>query len=112
MEIISSSEIIRLRSDAGRYQSLYRRAINRLEKQRQHDKEKVDRLKVDFEGQIDSLKAEIVELKKTIKTLQDLHFGKSSETSVSVAGDLATGRRKPKRNRGQQAGRRGIYNNL
>jgi len=107
MELISSSEIIKLRRDAGRYKSLHRRAVNRWEKQRQQFEEKVDRLKVDLEGQIDSLKAEIVELKKTVKTLQDLHFGKSSETSVSVAGDLATGRRRPKRNRGQQAGRRG-----
>ncbi len=40
MEIISSSEMIQLRGDAGRYKSLHRRAVNRWEKQRQQSPEK------------------------------------------------------------------------
>ena len=49
MEIISASEIIKLRGDAGRYKSLHRRAVNRWEKQRQQFEGKVDCLKGDFD---------------------------------------------------------------
>jgi len=107
MEKVLSSELIRVRGDAGRYRSLHQRALQRLEAQRVRHRDEICRLKVDFHSREKALSNEIIELKRQIKTLQDLHFGKSSEKSVSVAGDLDSGRKKRKRKRGHQPGRQG-----
>jgi phage host-nuclease inhibitor protein Gam len=107
MSNISSSEIIKLRKQAGRYKELHERAVKRLESQSLEHTEKVDKLKISYDRQIDTLKSELISLKETIRTLQDLHFGKSSESSVSVAGDLKTGKKKRHRKRGQQVGKKG-----
>ena len=86
MELVLSNELIRLRRDAGRYRSLHQRALNRLDNEQARHAEKIHRLKTDYESRIKALSDEIIDLKKQIKTLQDLHFGKSSEKSVSTAG--------------------------
>jgi transposase len=107
MEKVLSSELIRLRSNLGRYRSLHQRALKRLDDQRARHREEVCQLKADFHSRIEALSDEIVQLKRQVKTLQDLHFGKSSEKNVSTAGDLESGRKKHKRKRGQQPGRKG-----
>lgn len=107
MEQSRAGNIIGLRQEAGRYRSLHRRAVKRIEEQRQYYDEKIERLTADYERKLAASTATIVELKKQVKTLQDLHFGKPGEATVSVAGDLTRGGKKPKRKRGQQPGREG-----
>lgn len=107
METVFSSDLIRLRGDVSRYRNLHHRALNRLADQCTRHREKIRRLKDDFHSQVEALSNEILELKKQVKTLQDIHFGKSSEKNVSVAGDLESGRKRPTRNRGHQPGRKG-----
>ena len=107
MEPVLSSNLIRLRGDVSRYRNLHQRALKRLDDQRVHHREEICKLKVDFTSRIEALSGKIIDLKKQVKILQDLHFGKSSEKGVNVAGDLECGPKKPKRSRGQQPGRKG-----
>ncbi len=107
MEQRLSTDLIRLRGNVTRYRNLHHRALKRLDDCRARHQDEIGQLKNDFQRKIEALSNEILELKKQVKTLQDLHFGKSSEKNVSVAGDLESGRKKPRRNRGQQPGRKG-----
>ena len=105
-----NNEIIRLRTEAGRYRSLHARAKRKLEDERARHREETATLKQEHEAREDALKANIQELKHQVNKLQELHFGKSSEQSRSFSGDPAKTRsntRGKKRPRGQQPGRPG-----
>jgi len=103
------NEMIRLRKEAGSFRSLHERAKKRLDDQRAKHRETIADLKAEHKVREEALKKKVLELKLTVKKLQDLHFGKSSETSRSFSGDLGAGRtkRKKKRPRGQQRGGKG-----
>lgn len=104
------NEIIRLRSEVGRYRSLHARAKRKLDDERASHREEMNELKAEHAAREDALKAKIEELKHEVNKLQELHFGKSSEQSRSFSGDLAKSRSKTggkKGPRGQQPGSSG-----
>ena len=109
MDTASNNEMIRLRKEAGRFRSLHQRAKRRLDDQRAKHRETMAELKAGHKAREEALKRKVLELELTVKKLQDLHFGTSSEASRSFSGDLGAGgtKRKKKRPRGQQRGGKG-----
>lgn len=109
MTTTMETEIIRQRSEAGKFRSLHERAKKRLAAQQARHQEKVARLKEEHAAREEALKREIIELKLQVKKLRDLHFGKSSEKGRSFSGDLGAGgsKRRKKRPRGQKSGVKG-----
>jgi transposase len=104
-----NNEMIRLRQEAGKFRSLHERAKKRLDDQRAKHRETIAELKAGHKAREEALKKKVLELKLTVKKLQDLHLGTFSEASRSFSSDLGAGgtKRKRKRPRGQQPGRKG-----